>query len=142
MKSDIHPKYVEDATISCSCGASFNIGTTVGNVQVEICSQCHPFYTGQSKLMDTAGRIDKFQERMKKAQELKSQAGDSGKKKKKLKKSIFEFDMEEVNKETESKKAPKEKAAKAKKEEIKAEAAEEAVEKPDEEATEKQEAAE
>lgn len=128
MKSDIHPKYVEDAKVSCSCGATFHFGTTVGNVQVEICSKCHPFYTGQSKLMDTAGRIDKFQARMQKAQELKSQAGDSGKKKKKLKKSIFEFDMEEVNKEAESKKAPKEKATKAKKEELKKEVTEEAAE--------------
>jgi len=60
MKPDIHPSYGE-ITITCSCGSSFTTRSTVGkDLHIEVCSQCHPFYTGQQKLMDTAGRVDKF----------------------------------------------------------------------------------
>ncbi|MCK4590724.1 MAG: 50S ribosomal protein L31 [Candidatus Latescibacteria bacterium] len=60
MKKDIHPKY-EDATITCSCGNSIKTRSTVKNLRVEICSKCHPFYTGTQKLVDSAGRVEKFQ---------------------------------------------------------------------------------
>ena len=66
MKKDIHPKYYEKATITCSCGAKFIVGSTVENMEVEICSQCHPLYTGQKKLVDTAGRVQKFEARLEK----------------------------------------------------------------------------
>ena len=62
MKKKIHPKYTA-STITCACGAEFPTRTTTGNYNVEICAQCHPFYTGKTKLVDTAGRIDKFQKK-------------------------------------------------------------------------------
>jgi large subunit ribosomal protein L31 len=60
MKSDIHPEYVE-CTVRCGCGNAFKTRSTVPEVHVEICSQCHPFYTGQQKFVDTAGRVERFQ---------------------------------------------------------------------------------
>ncbi len=64
MKKDIHPKY-EKATVSCVCGNSFENRTTVGDIKVEICSKCHPFYTGKSRILDTAGRVDRFMKKYK-----------------------------------------------------------------------------
>ena len=67
MKPDIHPAY-EDVTVSCSCGASFVTRSTVGkDLHIEVCSQCHPFYTGKQKIVDTGGRVDKFRRRYGKA---------------------------------------------------------------------------
>ncbi|MFH1188287.1 MAG: 50S ribosomal protein L31 [bacterium] len=63
MKNNIHPKYYEKATITCACGHMFTIGATKEKIQIEICSKCHPFYTGKEKLIDTAGRIEKFKAR-------------------------------------------------------------------------------
>ncbi|MBI5306366.1 50S ribosomal protein L31 [Candidatus Wolfebacteria bacterium] len=63
MKKDIHPKYHPEAKIQCACGAKFAIGSTQPEIQIEICSQCHPFYTGKGKLIDTAGRVEKFKAR-------------------------------------------------------------------------------
>lgn len=63
MKADTHPDY-SDIKVTCSCGNSFETQSTLGKeLHVEICSACHPFYTGQQKLMDTAGRVDKFRKR-------------------------------------------------------------------------------
>lgn len=59
MKNDIHPEYVE-TTISCACGESIQTRSTVPNLRVAICSKCHPFFTGRQKLVDTAGRVEKF----------------------------------------------------------------------------------
>lgn len=59
MKTDIHPKYVT-CTVSCTCGATFQTRSTRPSIHVEICSNCHPFFTGQQKLVDTAGRVEKF----------------------------------------------------------------------------------
>ena len=67
MKSGIHPIYHEKAKVTCSCGNSFEVGSTVAAIGVEICSQCHPFFTGQEKMLDVAGRIDKFKARQAKA---------------------------------------------------------------------------
>jgi large subunit ribosomal protein L31 len=67
MKKDVHPKYYPDAIIHCSCGKTFKIGATKPEMHVEICSACHPFYTGQEKIIDTAGRVEKFKKRMAKA---------------------------------------------------------------------------
>ena len=63
MKKDIHPKYNTDAKASCACGASFAVGSTMEKIESEICSNCHPFYTGTEKIMDTAGRVDRFKKR-------------------------------------------------------------------------------
>lgn len=62
MKADIHPKY-QEVNVVCSCGNNFVTRSTVGKpeIHVDVCSACHPFYTGKQKIMDTAGRIDKFQ---------------------------------------------------------------------------------
>ena len=63
MKADIHPAY-EDVTVSCSCGNSFQTRSTVGkDLNIEVCSQCHPFFTGKQKLIDTEGRVDKFRQK-------------------------------------------------------------------------------
>ncbi|AIN94678.1 50S ribosomal protein L31 [Treponema putidum] len=62
MKKDIHPKY-EETTITCACGNVINTRSTAKDIKVEICSQCHPFFTGKQKLVDTAGRIDRFKKR-------------------------------------------------------------------------------
>jgi large subunit ribosomal protein L31 len=59
MKKDIHPKY-EEATVTCVCGNTFKTRSTLPEIQVEICSACHPFFTGQQKLIDSAGRIERF----------------------------------------------------------------------------------
>lgn len=60
MKKDIHPEYV-DATIKCGCGATFQTRSTRADIRVEICSSCHPFFTGQQKFVDTMGRVQRFQ---------------------------------------------------------------------------------
>lgn len=65
MKADIHPMYHEKVRVSCACGNKFETGSTEKEIQVEVCSNCHPFYTGKQKLVDTTGRVDKFQQRMK-----------------------------------------------------------------------------
>jgi len=67
MKADIHPKYIE-AEVRCACGNSFKTRSTKPVIVVGICNACHPFYTGQQKFVDTAGRVDKFQQRMAKTQ--------------------------------------------------------------------------
>ena len=67
MKKDIHPKYYAKAKVACACGNVFTVGSTVPEMRVEICSKCHPFYTGREQLIDTAGRIEKFKARRGKA---------------------------------------------------------------------------
>lgn len=62
MKKDIHPDY-KTVTASCACGSTFEIGSVLTELKVEICSACHPFFTGKQKLIDTAGRIEKFRRR-------------------------------------------------------------------------------
>src|SRR2546429_8201232 len=62
MKAGIHPKY-EEATVTCGCGNKFNTRSTKKNITVEICSACHPFYTGKMKFVDATGRVEKFQKK-------------------------------------------------------------------------------
>ena len=62
MKADIHPKY-DTASVECACGHAFQTRSTVSEIKVEICSNCHPFFTGKQKLVDAAGRIEKFQKK-------------------------------------------------------------------------------
>lgn len=73
MKKNIHPQYFEDLKITCACGNVILAGSTKKEIKTEICSACHPFYTGKQKLVDTAGRVDKFMAKVKKTQELKEQ---------------------------------------------------------------------
>jgi large subunit ribosomal protein L31 len=71
MQDKIHPKYFEEAKIKCACGNEWQTGATYSDMQLEICSQCHPFYSGKEKLLDARGRINKFKERASKAQPKK-----------------------------------------------------------------------
>ncbi len=63
MKTDTHPTYFPEAKVTCACGNTFTVGSTKEAISVEICSNCHPFYTGNDKIMDTAGRVEKFKAR-------------------------------------------------------------------------------
>ncbi len=66
MKQGIHPEYMT-ATVTCSCGNTFTTRATVDTINVELCNQCHPFYTGKQKLVDVGGRVDRFKRRLEKA---------------------------------------------------------------------------
>lgn len=70
MKKDIHPPY-HQAKVNCACGNSFTVGSTKERLDIEICSACHPFYTGGSKLVDTAGRVERFKARLSKKKPAK-----------------------------------------------------------------------
>lgn len=63
MKEKIHPKFYEDAQVTCSCGNAFTTGSTRKTLKVELCSACHPFYTGSKRMIDTAGRVERFKQR-------------------------------------------------------------------------------
>ncbi len=67
MRKEIHPQYYNEAAVKCACGNKFTVGATVPEIKVEICSHCHPFYTGTQELIDTAGRVEKFKKREAKA---------------------------------------------------------------------------
>lgn len=62
MKADIHPKY-QQATVVCACGNTFTVGSTKPSLRVDVCSKCHPFYTGQQRILDTTGRVERFRRR-------------------------------------------------------------------------------
>ncbi len=62
MKADIHPEYA-DVTVHCSCGNTFTTRSTKGDMRVDICNECHPFFTGKQKLVDTGGRVERFERR-------------------------------------------------------------------------------
>jgi large subunit ribosomal protein L31 len=62
MKTNIHPDYVE-ATVTCACGNTFQVGSTKAQLKVDVCSKCHPFFTGQQRILDTAGRVERFNRR-------------------------------------------------------------------------------
>lgn len=72
MKQDIHPDY-QTAKVTCVCGNTFQTRSTVGDIKLEICSECHPFYTGRQNLIDTAGRIDKFNQRFARSKSIRAQ---------------------------------------------------------------------
>jgi large subunit ribosomal protein L31 len=67
MKAAIHPQWFNDAKVSCACGNTFTVGATKPEIKVDICSKCHPFFTGEMKFVDTQGRVEKFQEKQKSA---------------------------------------------------------------------------
>jgi large subunit ribosomal protein L31 len=64
MKKDIHPTYFPEANVICACGNTFTVGATKPEIRVEICAKCHPFYTGEEKLLDVAGRVERFKNRV------------------------------------------------------------------------------
>ena len=63
MKTDIHPKYYHDAQVACSCGNKFVLGATKPALRVEMCSKCHPFFTGEQRIVDTQGRVERLKRR-------------------------------------------------------------------------------
>jgi len=71
MKKEIHPKYFAKAEVTCDCGATFTVGSTLEKIHVEICSACHPLFTGKQKVLDVAGRVDKFKKRQTKSDAIK-----------------------------------------------------------------------
>lgn len=71
MKKEIHPKYYSNAQVRCACGNVFTVGSTKELIEVEVCSHCHPFYTGKEKILDTMGRVEKFRKRLAKKKDIK-----------------------------------------------------------------------
>ncbi len=63
MKKDIHPEYFEDAQVTCACGNTFTVGSTKKTLKVEVCSECHPFYTGKQKSAERGGRVERFKKK-------------------------------------------------------------------------------
>lgn len=112
MKKDTHPTYHTDAKIICACGNVIEVGSTQKEIKVEICSACHPFYTGKEKLIDTAGRVDRF----KKIQEQKEKAAKTRKgkaiKKAKAAERKIEKEKEKIKKELAENSQPKAKKVK------------------------------
>jgi len=70
MKADIHPPYYLQAKVKCACGNTFTVGSTKESLDIEICSKCHPFYSGVQKTLDTKGRVEKFKKRLAKARKI------------------------------------------------------------------------
>ena len=86
MRKNIHPKYYTDCQVSCACGNTFTTGSTIKKIEVEICSKCHPFFTGTQKFADVKGRIDKFKQKVAKGKAYAVQkAAKTTKDKKKVK---------------------------------------------------------
>ncbi len=85
MKKEIHPTYFKDATQRCACGAVFHTPSTQKEMAVEICSQCHPFYTGKTKIVDATGQVEKFKARAARAEKMKKQSKSKKKEKRKKK---------------------------------------------------------
>lgn len=71
MKKETHPVYFAEAKVTCVCGATYQIGSTLEKINVEICRACHPFFTGHTKMIDTAGRVEKFEKRRAKSASAK-----------------------------------------------------------------------
>ncbi len=71
MKKKLHPKYHQDTQVECTCGETFTTGSTLKSIKVEICSACHPFFTGEMKFVDSLGRVEKFKKRQQHAAKVK-----------------------------------------------------------------------
>jgi len=96
MQSDIHPKYFEKAKVTCACGNTFTVGSTEESITVEICSECHPLYTGKEKVIDIAGRVERFKARRTEA--TKRQGEISAKKKITVTKKVLKLKKEKAKK--------------------------------------------
>lgn len=72
MKKNIHPQYFDDCKVNCACGNTFVTRATVPQIRVDVCNKCHPFFTGEMKFVDTLGKVEKFEQSRKKAQEVKA----------------------------------------------------------------------
>jgi large subunit ribosomal protein L31 len=74
MQDKIHPQWYDDAVVTCSCGNTFTTGATLPEIKIDICSACHPFFTGEMKFVDRQGRVDKFKKKMQKAKQKQAAA--------------------------------------------------------------------
>jgi len=72
MKEKIHPEYHKNAEVRCACGNTFRVGSTKASMEIEICSRCHPFFTGKEKFVDTAGRVERFRAKVAKREALQA----------------------------------------------------------------------
>lgn len=98
MKKDIHPKYYEQAKVICACGNTWTTGSTQEVIHTEMCSVCHPFFTGEQRIVDTAGQVDRFQKRKERADKLAAQRAGIKAGKEKQEQAIFEFVPEDKSK--------------------------------------------
>jgi len=73
MKKGIHPKYYPDAKVTCSCGNTFTVGSTEKVIRTDVCSACHPFFTGEQRLVDTGGQVERFIRRLEKSEEIRAE---------------------------------------------------------------------
>ncbi len=73
MKDKIHPKYYPDAVVHCSCGNTWTTGSTVKEIHTDVCSACHPFFTGEQRIVDTEGQVDRFYRRLQMARQLQGE---------------------------------------------------------------------
>lgn len=76
MKENIHPTYYTDATVTCACGNTWTTGSTQKEIRTDVCSKCHPFFTGQQRIVDTAGQVERFTKRFETAQRLRQEASE------------------------------------------------------------------
>lgn len=83
MKKDIHPQYYKEAKIICACGNTLATGSTKPEMKVEVCSACHPFYTGKKRLVDSTGRVDRFKKRLEKSEKMLAKKMEKAEKKSK-----------------------------------------------------------
>jgi large subunit ribosomal protein L31 len=74
MKEEIHPEFHTDAVVRCACGNTWTTGSTVAEIRTDVCAACHPFYTGEQRIVDTEGRVDRFYRRLEQARARQSQA--------------------------------------------------------------------
>lgn len=81
MKATIHPQWYTDCKVTCACGNTYTVGATKPELRVEICSKCHPFFTGEMKFVDTLGRVERFQQKQKAAASVAKVVADKKKKK-------------------------------------------------------------
>lgn len=94
MKKNIHPEYHEEVKVTCACGNAFIVGSTLKEIRIELCNECHPFYTGKQKLVDAARRVEKFQEKL-----TRVGAAAAVRKGKKVKKAVVKAKKETAKKE-------------------------------------------
>ena len=103
MKNGIHPQYFDNAVIKCACGAVYKTGSTKKEMQIEICSACHPFYTGKKRIADTRGRVERFKKLTEKAEARKETIIKARKAKKEVKKAKVKPAKKEVKKKVKTK---------------------------------------
>jgi large subunit ribosomal protein L31 len=103
MKKDIHPEWYPEAQVVCSCGATYTMGATQEVIRTDICSACHPFFTGEQRIVDTEGQVERFMRRLERRQELieTEEKRQSKKQRRREKRAVIEIVQEESDQEEE-----------------------------------------